>query len=251
MNVLIVEDEGIAADRLERLVTALRPKVRILEQLDTVKSAVSWFQTNEMPDLLFFDIHLADGSSFEIFEQVNIHCPVIFTTAYDQYAIKAFEVNSVDYLLKPIEEQKLEKALSKFESLNQPNAPIDVNELKSLIQGSQKKYKERFVVKVGEHLRSIPVDQVDCFYSEEGATYLLDAKGQRVIVDYALDQLSGLVDPGHFFRINRKFIIRMSAIQDIVSYSNSRLKIALPHLDNNELIVSRDRVGEFKSWLDC
>lgn len=250
MNVLIVEDEGIAAERLERLITELRPDARVLEQLDTVKSAVAWFQTHDMPDLLFFDIHLADGSSFEIFEKVKINCPVIFTTAYDQYAIKAFEVNSVDYLLKPIEQSKLERALIKYESLSQSSQQVDVSELRSLIQGSKAKYKERFVVKVGEHLRTISVDQVDCFYSEDGATYLMDAEGKKVIIDYTLDQLSALVDPVDFFRINRKFILRMSAIRDIVSYSNSRLRITLPHLDNNELIVSRDRVGEFKAWLD-
>ncbi|SHJ63230.1 two component transcriptional regulator, LytTR family [Reichenbachiella agariperforans] len=251
MNVLIVEDEGIAADRLARLLGELQPDLRVLEVLDTVKSAAAWLRSNQSPDLLFFDIHLADGSSFEIFEQVSVDCPVIFTTAYDQYAIKAFEVNSIDYLLKPIVLEKLERALDKFEHLSKAANPmIDVSQLQQMLGAPAKSYKERFVVKIGEHIKTIPTDAIACLYSEEGSTYLQHEEGKKFIIDFTLDQLTELLDPSVFFRVNRKFIVQMKAIRDIVSYSNSRLKIVLPHWDNNELIVSRERVAAFKAWLD-
>ncbi|UXP31209.1 LytTR family DNA-binding domain-containing protein [Reichenbachiella agarivorans] len=250
MNVLIVEDEGIAADRLARLLGELQPDLRVLEVLDTVKSAVAWLRSNQSPDLLFFDIHLADGSSFEIFEQISVSCPVIFTTAYDQYAIKAFEVNSIDYLLKPIEVEKLERALLKYDALQNASPQIDLSQLQQMLGQPLKSYKERFVVKVGEHIKAIQTEAIACLYSVEGSTYLQTEEGKKFIIDFTLDQLADLLDPSVFFRINRKYIVKISAIQDIVTYSNSRLKIVLPSLDHNELIVSRERVGEFKSWLD-
>jgi len=250
MRVLIVEDEILAADRLKKLLLKIEPNVEILAVLDTVKSVVDWYENHEQPQLTFFDIQLADGLSFEIFEQVKVKNPIVFTTAYDQYAIKAFEVNSVDYLLKPIAEVKLAKAIEKLNSMNQGTS-IQLNQLQTLlIDANIKEYKERFVVKIGEHLKTIKVSNINCFYSQEGATYLVTTEGKRMLIDFSIDQLTDLIDPKSFFRINRKYIVHFDAIKDIVTFSNSRLKIYLENELNDELIVARDRVGEFKLWLD-
>ncbi|WP_422359730.1 LytR/AlgR family response regulator transcription factor [Reichenbachiella sp.] len=251
MKVLIVEDEGIAADRLIQLLNELDKTIQVVEHLDSVQSVVEWFQTNTSPDLAFFDIQLADGLSFEIFKQVEIDCPIIFTTAYDQYAIDAFKVNSVDYLLKPMMEADLQRALDKFNKQKQSSTPsVDVSALMQLMQQQNKSYKERFVIKVGEHLKSVLTEEVEIFLSENKATYLLSKESKRYIIDFTLDQIQEAVDPKSFFRINRKYLIHIDGIKDIITYSNSRLKLELHHFNADDLIVSRDKVAQFKDWLD-
>lgn len=253
MKVLIIEDEAIAAERLQMMVKKVDDSIEILEVLDTVSSSQKWLQENPTPDLIFLDIQLADGLSFEIFEQVSIDNPIIFTTAYDHYALKAFKLNSVDYLLKPIVQDELETAIEKFEKNSSKSTQLlDTQQLMAMISGhSTKKYKERFVIKIGEHIKTIAIDNIKSFYSEDKATYLLTKASQKYIVDFTLDQLEDMLNPAVYFRINRKFIINLSDIADIVTYSNSRLKIVLNEVEeSNEMIVARDRVGDFKAWLD-
>lgn len=250
MKVLIIEDEGIAADRLIQLLGTIDPDITVLDHLDSIKSAVNWFQNNAAPDLAFFDIQLADGLSFEIFEQTDVNCPIIFTTAYDQYAIQAFKVNSIDYLLKPMAEGDLRTALTKFRKQQKPETAIDASALMQMLQQQNKHYKERFVIKVGEHLKSVRAKEVELFFSQDKATYLLSCENNKFIVDFTLDQIEDAVDPKIFFRINRKYLIHIDGIQDIITYSNSRLKLVLNHFNADDLIVSRERVSQFKNWLD-
>lgn len=251
MKVLIVEDESIAAKRLTNLLTKLEPDMEILDQLDSVKTAVKWLSRHEA-DLLFFDIQLADGLSFEILNQVNIKTPIIFTTAFDEYAIKAFKVNSIDYLLKPIDPEELQNALDKFHQNfkraepQQPNMAMLERAMKMLT----KQYKERFVVKIGEHIHTIDVREAAYFFSQDKATFLVTKDKKRYIIDYSLEDVEGLLDPQEFFRINRKYLISMRAVKDIVSYSNSRLRIILAQSAEMDAIVSRERVQDFKKWLD-
>ena len=253
MRVLIIEDESIAADHLRDLLVAIDAHAVVLDQLDSIKSAVLWFEKHENPDLLFLDIQLADGLSFEIFEKTEVTCPVIFTTAYDQYAIKAFKVNSIDYLLKPIVMEDLAEALNKFNKQSSKLkivSTFDHELLAGLLQGRTKKYKEQFVVKVGDHLKTVKPMEVEMFFSQDKFTYAMTVKDKRFILDFTLDQLEDILDPSHFFRINRKYIISVDSIKDIIAYSNSRLKIALLKNQAQDMVVSRERVRDFKAWLD-
>ena len=250
MKVLIVEDEILAAERLEKLLFQIDSSTEILDHLDSVKSAVKWFENNKEPDILFLDIQLADGLSFEIFEERNVSCPVIFTTAYDKYALKAFKVNSIDYLLKPIAIAELENAINKYQSQNKPPPPINTSALLSFLQQEQSSYKERFVLKVGEHLKSVKTIDVELFCSLDKTTYLFTKEGPKFILDFALDHLEGQLNPASFFRVNRKFIVQLDCIADMVSYSSSRLKINMKEFNSEEIIVARDRVNDFRAWLD-
>lgn len=249
MKALIIEDEHLAAERLKQVLYEIDPKIEIVGKVDSIKSALKWFNENEQPDLAFFDIQLADGKSFEIFEQTKVECPIIFTTAYDQYAIQAFKVNSVDYLLKPIGKNELGKALIKFKS-NSAKPVTDTNELLQLLKQQSVKYKERFVVKVGDHLKSVMTADSLVFYSQEKATYVQTVKGQKYILDFPLDHLEELIDPQIFFRINRKYIVHLDSFSDVITFSNSRLKLIIKNFEGQDLIVSRERVAEFKAWLD-
>lgn len=252
-KVLLIEDEKPAAEWLHQLILKFDPQISILTVIDSVRGAEEWFQQHPAPDLVFMDIQLADGLSFEIFERVKVPCPVIFTTAYEEYAIKAFKVNSVDYLLKPIAYKELEAAILKFsqqiKSL-QPTPPISIELLNKVKEMLRKQYKTRFVIKVGDHLKSIPVEDILFFYSLEKATYLCTADFRTYLVDYSLDHISEMIDEQRFFRINRKYILSNQSIADIVVYSNSRLKIKLKKPDEESIIVSRDKVPGFKEWLD-
>lgn len=251
MKVLIVEDESMAAKRLTNLLLKLEPDIEILDQLDSVKTAVKWLSNNQA-DLLFFDIQLADGLSFEILNQVNIQTPIIFTTAFDEYAIKAFKVNSIDYLLKPIDPEELKHALEKFhQNFRQPEPQQpNMTMLEQAMKMLTKQYKERFVVKIGEHIYTIPVSDTAYFFSQDKATFLVTQEKKRYIIDYTLEEVEGLIDPQDFFRINRKYLVSMRAVKDIVSYTNSRLRIILHQSDEMDAIVSRERVQDFKKWLD-
>lgn len=251
MKVLIVEDESMAAKRLVTLLEKIDPEIEVLAKLDSVKRAVSWLSENNA-DLLFFDIQLADGLSFEILEQVEVNSPIVFTTAFDEYAIQAFKLNSVDYLLKPIDPEELENALTKYKDLfASKEAPsMNMAMIEQAMQMMTKKHKERFVVKIGEHIRTLPVAETAYFFSQEKATYLQTIEKNRFIIDYTLEQVEQLIDPEKFFRINRKYLVSLEAVKDIVTYSNSRLRLILIHSDEMDAVVSRDKVQEFKRWLD-
>lgn len=252
MTVLIIEDEPLAAQRLENLVKSLEPTAVLLDKLDTVKRAVAWLEENPPPDLIFMDIQLADGISFMIFDQVQVRSPVIFTTAYDAYALKAFKVNSIDYILKPVDKDELGAALTKFRSLNRNESDTRhmLTNLSQTIQGLTKKHKTRFVIKVGEHLRTVEVGTILYFYSQDKTTFCCTTDNRSHILDYTLEQVEELLDPARFFRISRKYLVAAPAIQDIISYTNSRLRLVLKASQDNDIIVARERVQEFKDWLD-
>jgi DNA-binding LytR/AlgR family response regulator len=249
MNILLIEDERPAAQRLKQLILELLPGVSINGHLDSITSSVDWLQLHPAPDLIFCDIQLADGLSFEIFERVKISSPIIFTTAFDQYAIKAFKLNSVDYLLKPIDPKELAGAITKFNS-QKIKTTIDLSQIKELLQPQKKDYKTRFMVKIGEKIQSVQTSEIAFFMSEERVTFLQTFEGKRYILDSTLDQLEVMIDPKKFFRLNRKYISSFEAIAEIHTYSNSRLKIKLSNCSDNDILVSREKVGALKDWLD-
>ena len=251
MKILLIEDETPAAKRLSQLILKFRPNAQILEVIDSVEGAVKWLNTFETPDLLFLDIQLSDGLSFDIFTQTEIQAPIIFTTAFDQFTLKAFKVNSIDYLLKPIDPQELEKALKKYDHLFGKSLSYDPATITNLLKSIVKKnYKTRFLVKSGQQLSYISVKDIAYFYSEDGVLCTRLHNGKRHLLDYTLDQLEDLLEPDQFFRINRKIITHINAIHKIHTYFNSRLKVELLPKTDFEAIVSRDRVGGFKDWLD-
>jgi DNA-binding LytR/AlgR family response regulator len=251
MDILIVEDEPHAAQRLQTLAGELIPDANILACIDTVKKAVQWLKSGK-PDLIFMDIQLADGLSFHIFEQVEVTSPVIFTTAYDEYALRAFKVNSIDYILKPVDREELNSALEKLKNLSGNKTRQDniLSNISRALELMRKRYKTRFVVKVGEHLRTIEVDTILYFFSQDKTTFCVTDDDRTHVLDYTLEQLEEMLDPEAFFRINRKYLVRSSAIQDIISYTNSRLRLVLKGSTDNDIIVARERVQEFKNWLD-
>ena len=252
LNVLIIEDEPPAARRLGRLLQQLEPQAQIMEILDAVSSAVRWLEAHEA-DLIFADIHLADGNSFSIFEQVQVRTPIIFTTAYDQYAVRAFKLNSVDYLLKPVERDELAQAMAKFRE-RQPQTPagLDVQALMQAIETQRQRpaFQRRFMVTSGEKIKSIPIEEVAYFFGQQKYVFLITHDGRQHIVDYTLTQLEDLLDPEQFFRINRQFIIGYEAIGQMYAYSKSRVKIDLTPPSDMEAIVSIEKAPRFKEWLN-
>ena len=250
MNILIIEDEKPAARLLQRKVEKLGLHVNTM--LHSVEEAFTWFHNNQHPDLIFLDIQLSDGLSFEIFEQIDIKSAVIFTTAYDEYALRAFKLNSIDYLLKPIDEEELEVAISKFKNQFQKHtiSSLDFEAIKRmLVNPVEKEYKKRFSVKIGHQLKVIPIEEVECFYSENKGTYLHTLDNRDYLLDSTLEVLENEINPKDFFRINRKFIIPLKSIKEIQVYTNSRLKIVLPSYKDDEVIVARERVSDFKEWI--
>jgi len=248
MNVIILEDEVRAANHLIRLLAKIAPEMKIAARLESVRDAVLFLRINTDIGLLFSDVQLADGLSFEIFQQVPVTCPIIFTTAYDQYAIEAFKTNGIDYLLKPIEEERLLKAIEK---VRQFTPTLSVKEILALADSSSKRdYKSRFMVKVGDKIRSIPIEEILVFYSLEKATYILTTSNRNYCIDYALDQLEPLLDPKTCFRINRKNIVSIQACTNMLAWSNSRLRLKIEGMNDQDIIVARERVQEFKTWLD-
>ena len=252
MRILIVEDEPLAAAQLAANISALKPDAEILAVCDTIKSTVEWLQNNDAPDLAFFDINLGDGLSFEIFEKIKFNQPVIFTTAFDQYAIQAFKVNSIDYLLKPINREELKNALLKFESQQISGEskinPVVLEEIVSSLK--MKSYKERFLVKVGSHLRIAETNDILYFYSFQKGTYLKLSDGKDYLLDQSLETIEDLIDPKQFFRINRKYLVSLKSISDVVSYSNSRLKLKITNSVEDDFLVAREKVKDFKKWLE-
>jgi len=252
MNILLLEDEEPAAKRLEKMLKEIDPAITVQESIVSVASGIKWLNENPLPDLVISDIQLADGLSFEIFKAVKTLCPVIFTTAFDQYAIEAFKVNSIDYLLKPIKKEALATAIEKYKKLTSAQQPAfqDITKLmEAMASPAQAKYKNRFVVKYGEHLKTINIQEAAYFHTEDKINFITTKEGRRYIVDYNLDTLEGILDPQIFFRINRQYIICINAIAEMFSYSKSRVLIKLNPSAKHETIVSTERSGDFKNWL--
>lgn len=249
MKCLVIEDEKVSAQKLIGLIRKYDPSIDIMEIIQSVEDSIQWLNTHQAPDLIFMDIQLADGLSFEIFEQTIVKTPVIFTTAYNEYAIKAFKVNSIDYLLKPIDLGELKNAIEKYKEKNLPKE-IPAQVFDSIMQSLTKGYKSKFIIKVGEHIKVFSASDIQCFHSSEKYNFLQNNAGQDYAIDYSLNQLENLLDPARFFRINRSYIVSSSSISDIISYSNSRLKVKLHSNESKDLIVSREKVQDFKKWLE-
>jgi DNA-binding LytR/AlgR family response regulator len=250
MNILIVENEKPAADKLVRLLMKIDKSVTILGVIETVEETINCLQETPLPDLILMDIQLDDGLCFEIFEAAKIDIPVIFTTAYDEYTLKAFKVNSIDYLLKPIDEELLKSALAKFVKLYADKDPFK-RDFKQLLFEFRNQYKSRFLIKIGEKYKSVPAKEVSHFHINERNVFLNDNQGKDYGVDYSLEQLEGMLDPHKFFRINRECIVNIEAISLMYSYSSSRLQLTLKEKEKCDLfVVSRDKVTEFKRWID-
>ena len=251
MNIIIIEDEKPAARLLQRKVEKLGFVVN--QMLHSVEESIAWFLANKHPDLIFLDIQLSDGLSFEIFENIDIKSSVIFTTAYDEYALRAFKLNSIDYLLKPIDEDDLETAINKYQSQKfKPEIQqFDFEQIKKmLINPAEKTFKTRFTIKIGQSLKVITTDEIECFFSENKGTYIHTLDNRNYLIDINLEQLEAELEPKNNFRISRKFIIPLKSIKEIQVYSNSRLKIILPTYKSDEIIVAREKVQDFKKWLE-
>jgi two-component system response regulator LytT len=254
MTTLIIEDEKPAARLLQRKLEKL--EIAVETMLHSVEESVDWFSKNEHPDLIFLDIQLSDGLSFEIFEKIDIKSAIIFTTAYDEYALKAFKLNSIDYLLKPIDEDDLEVAVTKFKARlpksnpENQNLQLDFEQIRRMLSNPfEKNYKKRFTVKIGQHLKVITTDEIECFFSENKGTYIHTFDNRNYLIDSTLEILEHDLDGKDFFRVSRKFIVPLQAIKEIQVYTNSRLKVILPSYKEDEVIVSREKVQDFKTWL--
>ena len=255
MDVVLIEDEAVAAEGLVALLGRYDPAIRVVERLDSVEDAVQWFRTNPPPRLVLLDVQLADGLCFDIFPQVSIRCPIIFTTAYDQYAIQAFQVTSIDYLLKPIAFADLHRALEKLRLLTTEFGPapapeFDFRGLATVFQQLQKPYKTRFLARCNDRIQFKTTAEIAYFYADGKFVYLVGLDQRRFLVDYTLEQLETLLDPRQFFRLNRKYCVSLAAVKDIRTYAGSRLRVLLLPSPLTEVITSRERVAEFKAWLD-
>ena len=251
LTVLIIEDEKPAARRLARLLEARQ--ISVSHMLHSVAESIAWFGNNAHPDLIFLDIQLSDGLSFEIFDRVTVMSPIIFTTAYDEYALQAFKLNSIDYLLKPIDEEELDAALKQYRNVSpeKRSVQLDFEDIrKLLVHPLEREYKSRFTARVGPHIKLIQADEVECFYSENKGTYAATTEGRSYLLDTTLEQLEKELSPETFFRVSRKFYVHINHIGDIISYTNSRLKIKMNRYRDQEIIVSRERVRDFKLWLE-
>lgn len=251
MKVIIIEDEKPSARHLMRMLQRINVPVHMM--LHSVEESIQWFLNNPHPDLIFLDIQLSDGLSFEIFDSVDVKSSIIFTTAFDEYALQAFKLNSIDYLLKPIDEDELEAAVKKYQKLKpqQQNLQINFDDIRKLLANPlEREYKKRFTTKIGQHIKMISVDDIECFYSENKGTYAHTVEGRDYLLDTTLEQLEEELAPKTFFRISRKFYININSIRDIISYTNSRLQLKLNSFKDQEVIVARERVKDFKLWLE-
>jgi DNA-binding LytR/AlgR family response regulator len=251
IKVLILEDEDAASARLKKMIAEILPEAEFLAIIPGVKQGLEWFAANKHPDLIFADIQLNDGTSFDIFTKVETESPVIFTTAYDAYALNAFKLNSIDYLLKPIKKTDLTTAIEKFKHLHYSDNKKESGNLQQLLQALQKtqQYKQRFVLRIGEHMKIIEVPDIAYFYTENKANFIITKEGKRYLSDNNLDQLESMLDPKLFFRINRQFIIGYSSIAEMFSYSKSRVLLKLNPPSKLDTIVSTERSAAFKAWL--
>lgn len=250
MKVLIIEDEQISAHILNDILTDEYQDIEVVGSLHSVKGAIEWFDENEEPDLIFMDIQLSDGLSFDIIKKLDLTTPIIFTTAFDQYALKAFKVNSLDYILKPIDPKELEAAINKYKVLHGKKVKYDVVVIEELIRSiSKPTYRERFMVKSGQSLGYVLASDVLFAFADEGLVFLITQDGKKHHIDHKIEELQSMLNPNDFFRVNRKFIININSIQKIHTWFNSRLKLDLLRGDEHEVIVSRERVADFKNWL--
>jgi len=249
LQVIIIEDEKPAARRLDRMLQ--KNAIISITMLHSVAESINWLQNNPSPDLIFLDIQLSDGLSFEIFDSVEVDAAIIFTTAYDEYALKAFKLNSIDYLLKPIDNDELSEAITKYRKIHSetPKSSFDITKIKELLNEEKQVYKERFTIQVGQHLKIIQVNDIECFYSEDKATYAFMKNGKTHLFEGSLETLLPQLNPKLFYRVNRQIIINLHAIKDIISYTNSRLQLKLNTYSQQEIIVSREKVKDFKNWL--
>ncbi len=251
MKLILIEDELPALRRLSKMLLELMPEAEILGSADTIDDAVALFQQHKDAQLALMDIELADGQSFEIFNRIAVTIPIIFTTAYDEFALKAFKVNSIDYLLKPIDPDELKQALEKFKKLQTPSNSVNLQELLvSFNQKTEANFKQRFLVKMGQKYLSINISEVAYFNANEKVVYLVTKDQKKYIIDYTLDELEGMVEPKAFFRLNRQYLSKIDAIESISSYFNGKLKIQLNPNVVDEILVSRERASEFKQWLN-
>ena len=256
MNVLIIEDEKPAAEKLERFLKKYDNKAEVLSVISTVEKSIEYLKQHEQKvDLIFLDIQLTDGLSFDIFKSVKVEKPIIFTTAFNEFAIEAFKLNSIDYLLKPLRYEDLEKAMDKIRSMgsNLPSSEtekteLDLEKLAEMLSGAEKKYKSRYLVKIGEHIKSIAVEDIYFFYAEGRTVFIITSENRKFIVDNTLEDIDKQLDPRKFYRVNRSFIINFDHITDVVVYSTSRLRVKFPHEFEKEIIVSREKVSDFKAW---
>lgn len=249
MKVLIIEDEQLAARRLEKMVMDYDPDVQVLGKLESVAESVEWFRTNAHPDLIFLDIHLEDDLSFVIFDKVKVNSPIIFTTAFDEYAIRAFKLKSIDYLLKPIVQEQLNRAIDKYKNWNGRDPGVDLSALYDLINNKNPKYRERFSVSFGQKIRSFETSDVAWFFSLEGETYAKLLDQHEYPIDYSLDNLAAELNPADFFRVNRKILLAHKAIKQVHVFPKSRLKLELNPKPSEDVFVSLDKVTQFKLWL--
>jgi DNA-binding LytR/AlgR family response regulator len=253
MKILIVEDEPLAAERLETMIREYLPEVDVAGPFDSIRQTAAWLKKNGAPELGFFDIQLADGLSFEIFEQAEVTCPVIFTTAFDEYALKAFKVNSVDYLLKPVDKKELFSALEKYGRLfkqQDKQGSVSTEAIDQIYRMMTRNYRSRFLIRVGEHLRPLDIAGVVYFYSQQRSTFVLTREGKSYDLDFTLDQLEQELDPKQFFRVNRSALVRLDAIGDVLIYSGNRLRLKLVKEPDEPVLVSREKVSSFKQWLE-
>lgn len=250
MRILILEDEEQALSRLQKIITQVVPEAILAGATASVEETINWLLNNPMPELIFMDIQLADGNSFQIFNKIVITCPVIFTTAYEDYALQAFKVNSVDYLLKPIDESDVKKAIDKLKLLqNSRSFVVDYAEILKTLQPPQKKYRDRFIIKFGDIIKSLPVSDIAYFYTENKSNFVCINDGKRYPIDLNLDQLEDLLNPQKFFRINRQFIIGHHAIDEMKAHTRSRIIIKLSPSFKTVIIVAVDRAVDFRNWL--
>jgi len=250
MTILIIEDEVLAAEKLKNMLLQIDPSFVIAETCRSIESSVEWLSKNDTPDLILSDIQLLDGLSFEIFGQVKTNAPVIFTTAYDEYAIRAFEVNSVDYLLKPVQDDKLVAAVKKLETRTQSHKPLSYEAVIQALKAGQPEYKSRFMVRIGQRIVAVPVEKIAYFFAESKLTYIVTDEDRRYPIDIPLDEIDAQINPKTFFKINRQYIISFSAIAEIHPYFKGRIKLKLAPDQQDEIIVSSERSPEFKKWLD-
>ena len=248
MKVIILEDENRAVNHLKRLIERVAPEMEVTGVFETIRDTVEYLEQEPHLDLIFSDVQLADGTSFEIFSKVNVRCPIIFTTAYDTYAIEAFNANGIDYLLKPIEEERLRKAIDKARKFTS-NMALE-NLLMQRTDPGSRQSRSRFMVRVGEKIRTIMVEDILAFYSFEKTTYLHTSSHRNYIIDYSLEELENMLDRDRFFKINRKYIVSIEACSQIIAWSNNRLKIDIDGIDDQKIVVARERVQAFKAWLD-
>lgn len=250
MKILILEDEEQALSRLQKIIELVVPNAALAGAASSIEEATAWFRDNPMPDLVFMDIQLADGNSFQLFNRIKITCPVIFTTAYESYALQAFKVNSVDYLLKPIDEEDVKRAVEKLRLLRQSASfPVDYAEILNTIKQPQKKYKDRFIIKLGDTIKSIRVADIAYFYTENKSNFLCTNESKRFPIDFNLDQVEQMMNPRNFFRINRQFIIGHHAIEEMKAHTRSRINVRLTPPSRLDTIVAIDRAHDFKNWL--